>query len=93
MQLAQIIMYLLPDGATIEWKGEDQWALKDDHLVWNHKKNRWVYEPIPSSRSDKHIFETRFDSDELAYATWEKMNALIDWENTEGKGVRRVRRT
>lgn len=47
----------------IEWRGEDTWAVSNGGSVLD-KKNKWVYEPRPSSRSDKFIADTRFTLEE-----------------------------
>jgi hypothetical protein len=81
VQHAEIVKYNLPDTCSIERRADDTWSICDHPLVYNFKKHRWVYEPLPSSRNDRFIFETRFSSPEDAYATWERLTCLEDFDH------------
>jgi len=47
---------------TVEWRGEDQWAVK--HIGYTLRADGdWEYEPSPSSRDDDYLTRCRFARD------------------------------
>jgi hypothetical protein len=46
----------------IEKRGNDRWCIRNESGVILNKKNQWVYEPQPSSRTEAFIQNTRFES-------------------------------
>jgi hypothetical protein len=71
MKLATISRWALPGGYTIETRGDSTWALVDQYHVMA-VDGSWMYEPLPSSRSEEFIAATRYTSPEEAYAQWER---------------------
>jgi hypothetical protein len=59
--------------AVPQINGSILWTVSIDDMVLT-KKGEYVYEVSPSSRTDKHIKNTRFNTKEEAY------NALIAYE-------------
>lgn len=72
MKHAKISRYELPDGCAILMRGSSQWAIFKDNYVLDTTTKEWVYEPLPSSRSEEFKERTRFDTEEGAYMFWEQ---------------------
>jgi hypothetical protein len=51
--------------------GTDKWAIRTSSSCLN-KSGEFVYEPMPSSRSDEFIKDTRFDSEQEAITAWNR---------------------
>lgn len=49
--------------------GSRKWVLKMDSWVLG-KDGIFIYEPLPSSRTDDFIANTRYDTKEACYASW-----------------------
>jgi hypothetical protein len=47
-----------------QMSGEVLWAIKFDQAVFNRRTRHWVYEPLPSSRTDEFLADTRMTLDE-----------------------------
>nr|WP_266854099.1 hypothetical protein [Streptomyces sp. NBC_00340]MCX5137617.1 hypothetical protein [Streptomyces sp. NBC_00340] len=47
---------------TIEWRGENQWAVLDGHYCLG-VDGEWEYEPLPSAREEGWLETHRFDLD------------------------------
>ena len=62
---------------TVEYRGDNKWAVVDCGFVLN-KAGEWVFEPLPSSRTNAFIAHTRFDSLEEAFEACRK--AAKHWE-------------
>lgn len=53
----------------VQWRGGDRYCVsiaQDQHpnKVWSRSENDWVWESIPSERSDEFIADTRFSLSE-----------------------------
>lgn len=61
------------------WRGEDpsSWAIREGGCVLT-KKGEWEMEPIPSSRTEKFLSLTRWDSAEEAAAFAAKFHSQND---------------
>lgn len=58
-----------PHAITVAWRGGATWAVlqgprSTPQFVWSEEEGEWVYEPLPSSRTDEFIAATRFTLDE-----------------------------
>lgn len=60
-----------------QFDGSIKWAVRKGSEVLN-KKGKWEYEPIPSSRTDKFLERTRFDSLESAIEAFEALREGSD---------------
>jgi hypothetical protein len=72
LKKATISRYELPDGCSILMRGPSQWAIFKDNCVFDTVSKEWVYEPLPSSRSDEFKERTRFETEAGAYMFWEQ---------------------
>lgn len=70
MKKAQVHSYVLPSGMYIERRSDCTWAVVDGNHVLD-KSGSFVYEPLPSSRSEEFLEATRYNSAEEAYEAWE----------------------
>lgn len=59
--------------------GPDLWAIyRADRIVWNRQRQVFSYDPLPSSRTEAHLRETRF--------TWDEAQAEAELALTERRG-------
>jgi hypothetical protein len=56
--------FRLNDDLLISWRGHDRWAITDRFGNVMLRTGEWVYEPMPSSRTEEFIAATRFPLDE-----------------------------
>ena len=56
--------------------GSKKWVLKMQEFVLG-KDGKFVFEPIPSSRTDEFIANTRFDTPDECHSFW--LSAITDW--------------
>lgn len=79
MQLSQATRFELPHGFRIEQRrqihGGPLWVVSDGSSVLN-REGEWVYEPLPSSRTDDFIQATRFTLDEARAQAEAALKAL-----------------
>ena len=61
---------------SIEYRGEEAWAIVIDNMNVLNRDGAAEYEPMPSSRDDEFIARTRFTLEEA----WERAEALIKKE-------------
>lgn len=57
---------------TPQLEGEDKWKISDGSSVFSKRNKDFIYEPLPSSRTDKFIKDTRFDTIEEAVIAMQK---------------------
>lgn len=55
---------------SIEKRGDNAWSVSCDGSVLHKSKGCFEREPMPSSRTDKFIKNTRFETKEEAYTAW-----------------------
>lgn len=63
----------IPDGIdghriTIEARGHNSWAICQYGMVLDHANAEWVFEPMPSHRTEVFVRATRFKTAEAAFA-------------------------
>lgn len=69
---------------TIEWRGNDSWAICSESGLTLNRNGEWEPEPQPSSRTEEYIARNRYFG--LAHAT----NALAEYlyERDKRDGLR-----
>jgi hypothetical protein len=67
---------------VVEKRSKTQWAICHGHDCLG-KDGKWEYEPMPSSRSESFIQQTRFDSAQEALAFYEqwKQQSIQDFKD------------
>lgn len=57
----------------VVYRGKGKWAVVQDELCMS-VDGEWLYEPIPSSRTNEWLVRHRFNSAELAYDAYLKFH-------------------
>ncbi len=71
------IEFITPKGYSLKFRkqrsGEELWGIYDNrgNNVWNKKYNDFEWEPMPSSRDDDFIKNTRF--------SFEEAKQIVEW--------------
>lgn len=55
------IEYELKKGLSIKYRGKNLWAITNNfRSCWNIHEQKFVYEPLPSNRTEEFLNRTRF---------------------------------
>lgn len=45
---------------TVEYRGRGRWAICQSSFVYSKSSKAFIYSPMPSSRTEEHLDDTRF---------------------------------
>ena len=62
---------------TPQLSGRDKWKISDGSSVFSKTEKEFIYEPLPSSRTNKFIADTRFPSVKKALEAMNQYRATM----------------